>query len=92
MSANNPFNTSNYDLGVGDVYGYDKDSATENILRDTYSTSIACYVCGNKPQYRLIAKQPEYNTAQVQNGVYVCKHCITSTPISPKQYGIKELD
>lgn len=91
MASNNPFNSNNYDLGIGDAYGYDRDSATENILRSAHSNHPKCYVCNNPAYYKYVAKHKKYETATIQNGLYVCKHCISLAPISPKHYGIKEL-
>jgi hypothetical protein len=88
--ANNPFDSRKYDLGVGDAYGFDMQGATENLLYQP-ANSQSCYVCNNTADYRIIAKQPEYNTAQIQNGLYICKHDLQLAPINPKQYGIREL-
>lgn len=88
--ANNPFNSNNYDLGVGDSYGYDRDSATEQLLYQP-ANRTPCYVCGNTAKYRILAKQPEYNTAQIQSGLFICEHDLRIAPIDPKIYGIRDL-
>lgn len=91
MTNHNPFNTNEYDLGVGEVYGYDIHTATDNILRTAYSDSPRCYVCGNTPHLQVLAKKSKYINAEIQNGLYVCNHCIKLKPIDSKMYGIKEL-
>jgi hypothetical protein len=90
MSKVNPFNSNRSDLGVGDSYGYDRDAATEQLLYQPVNKQ-ACYVCGNNAKYRILAKQPEYNTAQIQNGLYICEHDLRIAPIDPIIYGIREL-
>ena len=90
MANNNPFNSNEYDLGVGNQYGYDMQGATENLLYQP-ANQQPCYVCGNTAQYQILAKKPQYTTAQIQNGLYTCKHCLQIAPIDPQHYGIKEL-
>lgn len=91
MTANNPFNSNKYDLGVGDAYGFDMQTATENLLYQP-ANKLPCYVCGNTADYQIIAKHAQFNTAQVQNGLFICKHDIQRSPVDPKQYGIRELN
>lgn len=90
MATDNPFNSKKYDLGVGDAYGVDMQSATENLLYQP-ANKLPCYVCGNTAQYQILAKAPEFNTAQIQNGLFICKHDLQHSPINSKQYGIREL-
>jgi hypothetical protein len=92
MASNNPFHSNNYDLGVGNAYGFDKDSATENLLRTAYTNTTKCYVCNyNTPQYQVLAKKDKHITAEIQNGLYLCGHCIQLQPVDPKIYSIKPL-
>lgn len=90
MANNNPFNSNEYDLGVGEAYGFDMQGATENLLYQPANRQ-PCYVCGNTADYQIVAKKPEYTSAQIQNGLYVCKHDLPNTPTDPKYYGIREL-
>ena len=92
MPSDNRFSNTEVDLGVGEVYGYDRHDATESILRDVYSTQPKCYVCSyNIPQYKVVAKKAKHNTAELQNGLYICGHCISLNPIDKDIYGLKEL-
>ena len=92
MANNNPFNSNNYDLGVGDVYGFDRDQATENIIRNTYTHYPKCFSCtADSPQYRILPKDNQYNTAELQKGLYVCYHCIQQGILDPKKYGLREM-
>jgi hypothetical protein len=82
-----------YDLGVGNYPGLDTHGATEELLRTAYSNPTTCYVCHhNTPQYRVIAKKDKYITAEIQNGLYVCGHCIQLQPLDKKMYGIKSIE
>ena len=92
MANNNPFTDNQYDLGIGDEYGYDRDAATESILRTAYTNTIQCYVCTSpNPKYRIKAKHRRDNTAQIQNGQYICGHCLTTGTLDSKRYGLAEL-
>jgi hypothetical protein len=90
MTKNDPFSSNKADLGTGDAYGYDMQGATENLLYQSANRQ-PCYVCGNTAQYQILAKKSEFNTAQVQNGLYICNHDLSLAPINPKNYGIREL-
>lgn len=92
MSKHNPFNSNSYDLGVGDLYGFDIHGATENLLRTAYEHTAKCYVCGNTPHLQVLAKKAKYNNAELQNGLYICNHCIQLKPLDTKKYGITALD
>lgn len=90
MSKPNPFSSNKVDLGLNDGYGFDMQGATENLLYQPVNRQ-PCYVCGNTAQYQILAKTPEFNTAQVQNGLYICNHDLSLAPVNPKNYGIREL-
>lgn len=92
MANNDPFKSNNYDLGVGDVYGFDRDQATENILRSAYTHTPKCFSCtADYPQYKVIPKDDSYNTAELQKGLYICYHCTRTGVLDPKKYGLREM-
>ena len=91
MASDNPFTNTRPDLGSDNLYGYSSQDVTDNLLHSQHSTGYTCYVCTNPAHYKYVAKHKKYESATIQNGLYVCKHCISLAPISPKHYGIKEL-
>lgn len=92
MTKNNPFNSNNYDLGVSDAYGISKDAVSESFIHSSTTHTPSCYVCTTSyPQYKVMAKNDSDNTAQVQNGLYICRHCVSTGVLDPKRYGLREM-
>jgi hypothetical protein len=94
MAKPNPFSTNGYDLGIGDTYGHNIDTVNDNILRTAYSQEHTCCICKyehNTPVVRVVAKYPQYNTAEVQNGLYLCNHCISLQAFTPAHYALQRL-
>jgi hypothetical protein len=92
MANRNPFDSSNYDLGVGDQYGFDRDTATDNLLRTVYSHTPTCTTCSAPgPQYRVMPNRPSLVTAELQSGVYMCRACRSKTTLSPNDYSFIEM-
>lgn len=54
------------------------------------STHI-CYICHSPAQYRVLPKSKQYDTAELQNGLYVCGHCINHASIDKERYGLRPL-
>jgi hypothetical protein len=91
MSNTNPFTQTTYDLGVGDEYGYDLAGVNDIIIRTAYETGLKCCVCTNTPAYRVVPKKAKHNTAEMQNGVYICQHCVSTKAIDTRLYALKSL-
>ncbi len=91
MTANNPFTNQSYDLGVGDALGVSRDTATDDILRTAYTNINRCFVCSNTATHRVLAKKDKHTNAQIQNGLYICEHCLGLNVLDHKKYGIRAL-
>lgn len=88
----NSFSSNKYDLGIGSTFGLDRNGVSETLLRTAYDNSTKCYVCKyGQPKYQVLAKKDKYITAEIQNGLYLCKHCISLHPVNSRQYIIKDL-
>ena len=64
----------------------------EQLLRDSQVPSThTCYTCHNTAEYQVLAKSPTDNTAEIQNGLYICGHCATHSSIDKTRYGLRPL-
>jgi len=91
MAKNNPFNRE-YDLGIDKNIGLDRDGVNDSILDMAYTHSPACYVCTvSSPQYQVLAKDDKHNTAQIQNGLYICFHCTRQGILDAEKYALRDL-
>ncbi len=91
-SGDNPFKKPKA-LGnlVSDSYDTYKEGVDQMLLDSQISTGTNCYICGNTAKYQVIAKDDSANTAEVQNGLYVCKHHLDMKVVDPSRYGIREI-
>jgi hypothetical protein len=92
MSNNNPFSTNQYDLGAHTDIGSDKAEIDNSLLYSAMDIPTQCYVCTSpSPKYQIVAKNPAYNTAQIQNGLYICNHCLGQNILDNSLYGVREI-
>lgn len=78
-------------LGMTGYTQMDK-SAVDNMLLHTPLHSLpSCYVCGNTPQYRILPREDKHITAQLQKGLYICGHCLSTGVLDRNLYGIRKL-
>lgn len=70
------------------------DSAHLELQRSYEPLTVSCVVCGQPPDYRLVPKKAELDTALSHDKGFVCKHCIQllKHSISPLDYALKELN
>jgi bifunctional N-acetylglucosamine-1-phosphate-uridyltransferase/glucosamine-1-phosphate-acetyltransferase GlmU-like protein len=69
----------------------DKQSVDAMLLDSQIPTGYNCFVCNNTAQYQVLAKEAIDNTAQIQDGLYVCHHHLLMKAVNPNRYGIREL-
>lgn len=93
MANNNKnFNTATGDLGLDTGFGLTSTQVSEGLKCSQFNTGNRCLICGNTAQYSLIAKEPKYNTAEIQNNGFICGHCLNiNNNINKEHYGIREL-
>lgn len=92
--ANDRFNDSTADLGGLSPYtgGGIPLESIEGYLKDSISRpQHTCYICTNKASHQILPKSPEYNNAQLQNGLYCCEHCLPKSNLDSNKYGIRQL-
>lgn len=84
------FNINTHDLGS--TQPSNTLEGTQDLFRvasqGTY-TALSCYICGSTPAYKMVAKSPQLDTAELADKGYVCQHCLQH--ISPTQYALKRL-
>lgn len=70
------------------------DSAHLELQRSYEPLTVSCVVCSNPPDYRLIPKKAELDTALAHDKGFVCKHCIRvlQSSISPQDYSLQNLN
>lgn len=84
-------NNNQYDLGVGDEY-LSLSDVNDTLLRTAYTSTPKCCVCSAPTvTHRVLAKHPQYNTAEIDGGIYICKHCLTNQAIDPNMYGVRPI-
>lgn len=92
MNIQKPFVTNTADLGGDSTFGLTKSQVDNSFLNSVYPTDIQCFLCGNTASYKLIAKEDQYNTAQIQDRGYVCGNCLNRNPnITREHYDIREI-
>lgn len=92
MANESVFNINQYDLGGDTSIGLDKAEIDNSLLYSANDIPTQCYVCTSPtPQYGIIAKNSKHNTAQIQNGLYICKHCLSQGILDASLYGVREL-
>ena len=92
MANKNPFSINQYSLGEDTELGSDKETIDNSLLYSAMEIPTQCYCCTSPtPMYQVIAKKPQHNTAQVQNGLYICNHCMQQGILDPGLYGVREL-
>ena len=90
MAKLNPFSISQYNLGSEVDIGVDSETVSNSLTDMGYSQAHTCYVCtAPAPAYRVLAKEPAHETAQIQNGLYICKHCLSQGILDPSIYGVR---
>lgn len=77
------------DINIGGEQGMSKEGVDSSLQHTIYSTSIKCIACGNSAIYKLIAKDKNLDTAQLNDKGYVCGHCVTQYPTT--SYKLKDL-
>ena len=93
MANKNPFTINQYDLGGDTEVGSDKETIDNSLLYSATDLPTQCYCCtAPNPKLQVVAKKPIHNTAQVQNGLYICKHCLGQGILDPELYGVRELE
>lgn len=89
---NNPFSNRKQDLGIADLTGYDKVGIDSMLEQSAYTNDPKCCVCSSTNiEYQVVAKSSKFMTAELQNGVYICKHCLAQEPLDKNIYGVKPL-
>ncbi len=91
-SGDNPFKKPKA-LGnlVSDSYDIPREGVDQMLLDSQISTGTNCYICGNTAPYQVLPKEDIHNTAELQNGLYVCKHHLDMKVVDPNRYGIREI-
>lgn len=93
MSTNNIFSINTSDLGADISFTGTSKEDIDSTLRNDYEIdeTVECYVCHhNPPIYKLIAKLPELNTAELERIGYICQACLHYADAS--KYGIRKLN
>jgi phosphotransferase system IIA component len=73
-------------IAIGDTL-----AEVDNMFLDSqYNTANKCFICNNTASYKLVAKKPYLDTAQLQDKGYVCDYCLTKGYINKDDYGIRE--
>jgi len=91
-SGDNPFKKPK-SLGnlVSDSSDISKEGVDQMLLDSQIHTGYTCYICNNTAPYQVLPKEEQYNTAELQNGLFVCKHHLDMKVVDPSRYGIREL-
>lgn len=76
---------------VSDSYDIPKEGVDQMLLDSQIDTGYRCYICNNTAPYQVLPKEDIYNTAELQNGLFVCKHHLDMKVVDPSRYGIREL-
>lgn len=91
-SNNQNFAINRYDLGTDTSIGLDKADIDNALVYSANEIPTQCYACtAPNPVYQVIAKDTRHNTAQIQNGLYICKHCLDSKVLDQSLYGVRSL-
>ena len=92
MSKNPNFNLGYSDLGTDTHIGLDKASVDNSLLYSANELPTQCYACtAPNPSYQVLAIKPIHETAQIQNGLYICTHCLGQNILDRTIYGIRDL-
>lgn len=92
MSKNNNFDVSTSDLGTSFDIGLDRAEVSNQLLYSANEIPTQCYACtAPNPAYQILPLKPAYDTAQLQNGLYVCNHCMRQGIVDKSRYGLREL-
>ncbi len=89
MAKHNPFTNTQYDLGIDTAHGISLDTVSDNLLRTAYTNTPKCYACTAPGTHRIIAKDSSNTTVELQNGLFICSHCISQNVLDHKLYGIR---
>lgn len=92
MANKNPFSLGKYDLEANRGVGSSKEDIDNSLLYSAMDLPIQCYSCtAPNPKYQVVAKQTVHETAQIQNGLYLCNHCMSRGILDSNLYGLRTL-
>lgn len=89
-NENTPFTMGNYDLGTDSYFGLPREAVDTAFRAPNIDTSLHCIYCGGTPEYKLIPKGNQPNTAEIEDKGYVCGVCLPKY-VNSKHFGIREL-
>lgn len=90
MSNNsNPFTQSRCDLGTDSTVGVSRQDIDTTFSNATNSEDYPCIYCTNKAAFRIIPKQENFNTAEIQDRGFICEHCAKQGYLSKENYGLR---
>lgn len=92
MAKNSNFNIDTYDLGTSNDIGLDRQEVSNELLYSASEIPTQCYACtAPNPGYKVMAIKSMHETAELQNGLYICSHCLQQNILDRTIYGIREV-
>lgn len=92
MSIKNIFSRATASLGLGKIdTGTYKEDIDQMFKQAPFDTGEVCYICGSTAEFKMVAKIPKLDTAELDKSGFICSNCISTKPFSSKEYGLRQL-
>lgn len=81
-------------LGATGLYssgGIGLQETQQFLLDQQYSNPTPCHVCKQPASLQILARDPKFDSATLQKGLFYCEHCLSKSKPDPARYGIRPI-